>query len=717
MKGIKFVSAVFTLLIGLQSNFAQTVNELPPLPRAMPAPNPTPKISETVSKNLAQLTDKTPVSRERREQAYVKLLEGQRYLWIVTPPRRSTAATRANNLRLAKESLQKAVELNPVLAEGYTLLAELTLSVPPPDMEDALTLANIAVKIEPENFGGHRILARLYTIKSRLNNGILDPTWTQKAVSEWKEVGRLDPRNAEAFAFLSEFYARTKMPAERIDALRKWLASATPLDPYFYGRVMGERADLSPESATVKYGRALLETGETREAIEVLSRAIADNPENGEAVEILQRAVETADVASTATAIQALQQAVFANPENTTLIEILAQIQAGAGKTDEAAKILRDSSAKIAVKNITAAAALQISAGDIYIEANRFDEAVATYQNALTLRGIGDAEAITDDERDFAIRVFDKIINAYKKANRPDAAKVVIERARLVLGKADLFADKRLISFYLETGKKNEALQAVRALRAKNADDDSLLRIEATILTDSGRVDEAVELIKATMKEKPAVKSGRGIGNGNGGTTFVLPTSDEFSNFLFISNLYSQARRGKEAADAANQAYATTENTERRQIAKLTLATAQQMAGDFQGAEKTLRDILRQSPGNPIALNNLGYFLTERDEKLDEALKLIERAVEIDPTNPSYLDSLGWAYFKLGKLPEAEKYLKEAARIDDSSATIHEHLGDVYRKQGKPEAAKASWEKALTLTSEAEEITRIKVKINVKTLK
>jgi Tfp pilus assembly protein PilF len=216
------------------------------------------------------------------------------------------------------------------------------------------------------------------------------------------------------------------------------------------------------------------------------------------------------------------------------------------------------------------------------------------------------------------------------------------------------------------------------------------------------------------MKEKPSVKNGQDNSSGNGGTTFALPASDEFSNFLFISNLYSQAKRGKEAVDAANQAYLITENAERKQIAKLTLATAQQMAGDFQGAEKTLREILKQSPGNPIALNNLGYFLTERDEKLDEALKLIERAVKIDPTNSSYLDSLGWAYFKLGKLPEAEKYLKEAVQIDDSSATIHEHLGDVYQKQGKPESAKASWQKALTLASEADEINRIKAKLDEK---
>ncbi|MCV5132939.1 tetratricopeptide repeat protein, partial [Escherichia coli] len=78
-----------------------------------------------------------------------------------------------------------------------------------------------------------------------------------------------------------------------------------------------------------------------------------------------------------------------------------------------------------------------------------------------------------------------------------------------------------------------------------------------------------------------------------------------------------------------------------------------------------------------IALNNLGYFLLERNERFEEALELIKQAVESDPTNPSFLDSLGWAHFKLGNLDEAEKYLRDAIGIDSSSATIHEHLGDV----------------------------------------
>ncbi len=703
MKNIKIVLIVFSILTCWQWTFAQTTNE-PPKPPP-PVPKATPVLSELLAKNIAQITDKTPVSRERREEALGKLLEGQRHIWNLRNQR--SQAAQANVIRLAKQSLQKAIELDPGLAEGYTALAELS------NTDEAILLASVAVKIEPENFGGHRILARLYTFKSNLNKGIIEPEFAQKAIAEWLEIARLDPRNAEAFAFLSELYARTNKPAERLDALRKWQSSVAPLDAYFYRRVMGERADLSPDGATVKYGAALLEAGEVRKAVEVISLAVVDNPENEEAIELLRRAVESADAAASATAVQALQQAVFANPENTTLIEILAQLQTKTGKIDDAAKVLREASAKLAAnKNIDAAAALQISLGDIYVGANRFDEAVAAYQSALTIRGIG--ESVTDETRDFAIRVFDRIIEVYKKANRPTDAKTVIDRARVVLGKADLFADKKQISYYLETGKKSEALQAVRALRIRQPEDYPLLRLEAEILADSGRVDEAVELIKAALKKKPATSGqriGNGSGNGDGEIAVPSPMYDEFAGYLYIADLYSKAKRNKEAVEAVNQAHRVTQSPDRKEIAKLTLATIQQAAGDFAGAETTLREILKLSPRNPIALNNLGYFLTERDEKFDEALKLIEKALEIDPLNPSYLDSLGWVYFKTGKLAEAEKSLKEALEIDDTSSTIHEHLGDVYQKQGKTELAKSAWQKALSLATEADETSRIKAKL------
>ncbi len=692
------VPAVLILAGGFQNAFGQT-------------PSPTPKISEIVSKNLARTVDRNAIPREQRAEAYAKLLEGQRFIWNANPQRARFQNIMKSTADQARQALLKAIELDPTLAEAYTALAELSKNIPPGDIDEAVFLANAAVKIDKNNFGGHQVLAQLYTFKSSLNRGILDAEQTQKAIAEWNEIARLDPRNAEAYAFLSEFYLRTKKPEENINALRKWVGAAQPISNGFYGRIFPNET-LLPENGSLKLARALVKARQPREAIEILSLIIADSPDNEEAVALLQEAVE-ADESSAAVATQALQQAVFANPENIALTVLLAQTQAKSGKIDEAAKLLRDASVKLAEKDKNSAAYLQVILGDILVGQNRIDDGVRAFQNALTVRGITETEAVTDDERDFAIRVFDKIIETYKKADRLAEAKSIIERARVVLGKNDLFADKKLISFYRDTGKKPEALQAIRALRANNTDDYSLLRLEATTLTDLGKVDEAVTLVKSLIGKKMPPPNPSTVGkNGETVVRIGSPMYDDFSNYIFISNLYSQAKRGKEAVEAVNQAITAAQSSDRKEIGKLTLATVQQSAGDFQGAETTLRDIIKNSPQNPIALNNLGYFLAERGEKLDEAINLIKKALEISPNNPSYLDSLGWTYFKLGQLDEAEQNLKNALRFDDSSSTIQEHLGDVYQKQGKAELAKSSWRKALDLAVETEDSIRLKSKLN-----
>lgn len=698
------------LLIG-SAQFALAQTAPPPPARMTPEPTPLPRISETLAKNLASLAPNQEISRDKREQAYVKLLEGQRYNW--SAGRLRSQAGIATTSRLAKQAFQKAVELDPTLAEGYTALAELAISILPGDLEEAISLATIATKIEPDNFGGRRILARLYTYKSGLTSGKLDQVFADKAILEWKQVTRLDPRNAEGWAFLSEFYEKANRQAERIEALKKWLGSAAPIETQFYQRLMGRQESLAPEAASLKLGPALLKAGRTQEAIETLSIVIADDPDNAEAIDLLREAIESSGGEDAGVAIQALQQAVFANPGNRALVILLAHIMARAGKLDDAVKVLRASTEKLAGSDRIGAASLLISLGDLYNGSDRNTEAVAAYEEALVLRGLDKASTVGDDEREFAMQVFDKMIQSLKSANRPAEVRTVIERARRLLGKNDLFADRQLISFYRESGKRADALAAVRAVRLRMPQDYGFVRLEATLLTESGKVDEAVVLIKKLMDSKSAGTPVTGSANENGtsSVSVALPAQDEFSNYLFISNLYSQASRSREAVDAANRAFAVARGAERKQIAKLTLATAQQMGGDFKAAETTLRDILKETPGNPIALNNLGYFLLERDERLSEALDLILEALKVDPTNPSYIDSLGWAYFKLGKFAEAEKYLKDAARIDTGSATIQEHLGDVYQKQGKAGPAKIAWEKALNLASDPTDIMRLKGKL------
>lgn len=678
---MKFVVKIaFSIAVcGISGVFAQNADT---------SPQPSGKAGLTVSSNLQDGT----ISRERREQALAKLLEAQRYMWSMGRVRTMTGS--ASSGRLARAALQKAIELDPTMSEAYTALAELTLSAPPNDIEEAIMLANIAVKLNRDNYGAHRILARVYTIKSKLNDGNLDPASTQKAIDEWKEVARLDPRNAEAWAFLAEFYGRANKTDERIKALQKWLSSAAPIETRFYRTIMGAQEDLSPESASLKLGTTLLKTGKNDDAIEILSRTVAEDPDNTLAIDTLKQAIEANGNKANSKTVELLQQAAFANPQNTTLTSLLAEMQSKLGRYDDATKTLLGAIKSLTDTDRAAAANLQISLGDVYIESKRSDEAIKAYEDALKLYGV-EQSVLSDEQRDFAVRVFEKIIGIYKNTGRIAEAKATIERARLLLGKNDLFADKNLISLLREDGDREGALALVRAVRRNYSNDYGLIRTEASLLTDLGRVDEGAALIRGLI----------------GKTNAPSPYYDDFSNYLFISSLFTQAKRGKEAIQSAQQAYSIADGKERKQLAILELANAQYKSGDYKSAESALRNILKQTPDNPIALNNLGYFLLQRGANVNEALGMIQKAVEIDPANPAYLHSLGLAFLKSGDIAKAEKNLTDAYKLNPSSISILELLGDLYQKQGKSEMAKEAWQRALKLSYNGQDADRLKLKM------
>jgi tetratricopeptide (TPR) repeat protein len=89
-------------------------------------------------------------------------------------------------------------------------------------------------------------------------------------------------------------------------------------------------------------------------------------------------------------------------------------------------------------------------------------------------------------------------------------------------------------------------------------------------------------------------------------------------------------------------------------------------------------------------------MLAERGVRLDDALAMIKKAVELDPQNGSYLDSLGWVYYKLGQYGPAEKNLHQAIDRTPTDASIHDHLGEVYEKTGRLKLAVDQWERSMT---------------------
>jgi tetratricopeptide (TPR) repeat protein len=133
---------------------------------------------------------------------------------------------------------------------------------------------------------------------------------------------------------------------------------------------------------------------------------------------------------------------------------------------------------------------------------------------------------------------------------------------------------------------------------------------------------------------------------------------------------------------------------------------------EYDKAEKTFKKVIELNPKHAAALNYLGYMLADRGVRLEESLSLIQKAVDLDPNNGAYLDSLGWAYFKLNRVNEAETYLKKALDRVRKDPTIHEHLGDVYYQKGQYADAKAAWETSVANGQDEEESRKVRKKID-----
>jgi len=128
-------------------------------------------------------------------------------------------------------------------------------------------------------------------------------------------------------------------------------------------------------------------------------------------------------------------------------------------------------------------------------------------------------------------------------------------------------------------------------------------------------------------------------------------------------------------------------------------------------AEPNFQKALKLSPDQPQVLNYLGYSWIDMNIHLDEGMTMIKKAVELRPNDGYIVDSLGWAYYKLGKFDKAVDELEHAVELKPEDATINDHLGDAYWQVGRKLEATYQWNRALANKPEKDQIPVIRAKI------
>ncbi len=174
----------------------------------------------------------------------------------------------------------------------------------------------------------------------------------------------------------------------------------------------------------------------------------------------------------------------------------------------------------------------------------------------------------------------------------------------------------------------------------------------------------------------------------------VLP--EDFRVNFFLGVAYSRLQRRGDAIRVLEHAH---DLNPKDVNAVIQLAIVYDEMKDYNETDRLYEEALSLDPENHVALNNYSYSLAERSLNLNRAFEMAKKAVEAEPDNSSYLDTMGWVYYRLGEYTEAEKYVKKAIEKEDTSAVLHEHLGDIYYKMNDHERALEQWNIALKMDS------------------
>lgn len=429
-------------------------------------------------------------------------------------------------------------------------------------------------------------------------------------------------------------------------------------------------------------GRHLEDEGKVDEAIAAHQRAIALQPEAAE-----PRAELAGLYLRQNKAIEALDEGARAlehNPENREANRIVGTIYAAL--SDQGRRLRPgDDPEAYPEKAITALQKarqgggfdinLELMLGRLYAQTGDFDQALPLLRH------------VVDDQPGYQEGAV-LLAAVQERAGQTDEAISTLQQT-LRVNPGYFGGQMRLAELYETNGRWAEAADALAQAQAANPRASSLTPRRAVALINADRPGEARDLLTTAI-------AGTKTGSPDPALLYLLAEAERGAGDL-------------PAAEASARKLLSAAPNDVRGLHVLSLI--QQSKGDHAGAELTLRSLIKQAPDDANALNSLGYMLAERGQKLDEAVTLLQQALKLDPGNPSYLDSLGWAYFQQGRFDLADTPLTEAATKLQANSVVQDHLGDLRFRQQRYADARAAWQRALDGDGDSIDRAKIEQKI------
>ena len=303
-----------------------------------------------------------------------------------------------------------------------------------------------------------------------------------------------------------------------------------------------------------------------------------------------------------------------------------------------------------------------------------------------------------------------RLVNALVRIERPGEAE---PHAALLYEQAHGVAEARVLAgIYLNTGDTAAARDLALEVRGQEPGNAEAGEMALQTLARCGDDDLGVREMERLTQENPGeyrtwillCVAQETAGRRPDALTALaqaeqVAPADSLDALLDLADGYSRLERPRDAERLLERARKLDREPARVWYA---LASVRERAQDFDGAESAIRRVLEVEPESPQALNFLGYLYADQNRNLEEAVRLIKRALAQQPENGFIVDSLGWAYYRLGELDSARVELERAIRLSGEDPVILEHLGDVELADGDRDAAYESYRRALELDPDNE---------------
>lgn len=502
---------------------------------------------------------------------------------------------------------------------------------------------------------------------------------TSNAAFYYSEALRFDPRSAE---LIDRSFVSLLADGQMSDALRlaeeiskrnsgsgiAQLAlgiKALKEKNFSQARVLLKKSNRSPNpdlTSSLLIAWSWVGSGNVKRAIEAIDE-LGDDP-TADAFRDLHGGLIAKLAGRAEEAEGRLRTAYENNPTNLRNADFFARILVRSGKKDEALSVYRELQKAIPRQPIVIDAIKQIEAGSILSD----DVNSVTDGAAEVLYGLGTFGSREGDE--FASLIYLRLATWLNPTHAP---------ALLMLGDT-----------YERMKQYESAIEVYRMMPVSSPLSEAAELQAALNLEQVQRGDEAVAMLQKAIVEN----------------------SQSIDPLLALGNLYRSRKDFKNASDAYEKAIAMVAPP---QPGHWNLFYSSGIAFErlkrWPEAEARFRKALELSPDQPYVLNYLGYSWVDQNINLDEAFKMLQKAVDQRPNDGYIVDSLGWAFYRRGEYELAAKYLERAVELRPADSTINDHLGDVYWRLGRRLEAVFQWNHARDLGPEPEELPKILEKI------